>query len=171
MVDGPIASLVPPGETQDNARNFSAVYSDPDFFEVLDLKPLAGRGFSADREVDFLKTPEDEIEPLTRGAVLNEAGLEFLGFSAPADAVGQVIIMPGGGRNTLVTIVGVVPDAHLDSLYSKIKPTIFFVTNSPRGFILLDIRGGQREAVLSEVKQVWGAFSPPFCDCSDFFGR
>lgn len=160
MTDGPLVSLVPPDATRDQAELFSAVFIDPNFFNLLDQKPLAGRGFNAARRADFRNLPEDETKPTTRGAVLNETGIRFLGFDSPEEAVGQIITMPGAGGDTLVTIVGVAPDAHLDSLYSTIKPTVFYVTDNTRGFILVDFEKGEQDAVLAGIKQVWNNLLP-----------
>ncbi|MEE8295668.1 MAG: FtsX-like permease family protein [Sphingomonadales bacterium] len=160
MTDGPLVSLVPPDATRDQAELFSTVFIDPNFFNLLDQEPLAGRWFDAARPVDFRNAPEDVTKPITRGAVLNETGITLLGFNNPEEAVGKIITMPDSRGDTLVTIVGVASDTHLDSLYSTIKPTVFYVTYNTWGYILVDFEKGEQDAVLAGIGQLWNNLLP-----------
>jgi len=155
-----LAVVIPPLGSVDQSFSLSVNWSDPSFFDALGQKPLAGRLFSADRQVDFRTVPEDESLPITRGVVLNEAALKALGFDVAAAAIGQALTLPGNGRETIATVIGVVPDAHLDSLYAAIQPMVFFVSNAPLEYMLLDTEQGNRAGTMSEIEQVWQDMLP-----------
>lgn len=80
-------------------------YVDYDFFELLNIKPIAGRVFSKDY-------PADSINRY----VVNEAFVKQMGASS---ALGK---MP---RDKNSEIIGVIPDFHFQSLEHEVKPFAF----------------------------------------------
>jgi len=59
-----------------------------------------------------------------RAFILNETATSALGFSRPADAVGQQVISGLGGLKPGF-IIGVLKDFHSDDMHEKIRPFIF----------------------------------------------
>jgi putative ABC transport system permease protein len=92
-------------ETKTGSERVTAVISDPDFFTLLGVAPLAGRTFSAND---------------SPGAAVISAGLWARQFDRDAGVIGRAVAMVGNrwdaslGRSVIerrdLTIVGVMPD-------------------------------------------------------------
>ncbi len=151
--------FVPRGASRDEARSITQVSVDADFLPLMNQRPVAGRLFSADRQADLLHTPDNEAMPRTRGVILNEAATALLGYGSPDQAIDQQIIMPTG-RQTVVTIVGVVPDIHLGSLHKEIEPMAFFVSDRPLYYMVVDLEKGAERQTLAELETAWNNLVP-----------
>ncbi|HWY61408.1 MAG TPA: ABC transporter permease [Rhizomicrobium sp.] len=100
------------------------------FFDVYDIKPLAGRLFDQKWPADDLQTREQAGSNL----VLNETAVRKLGFTSPQAAVGRSVMWRGAPvfekkdrPARPATIIGVVPDFTFDSMRSRIDAAFFFV--------------------------------------------
>ncbi len=82
--------------------NIQSKIGDTSYLALYEVPLLAGRNFSTD---------ETEI-------VVNEAALENFGISTPQEALGQTVIYD----STNLSIVGVIPDIHTQSMYAAIRP-------------------------------------------------
>ncbi len=82
---------------------------DGDYFDLYEMDLIAGEGFNN-------SSPRNH-------AVVNRKLTEVLGFTDPADAVGETIQYGRGGLK--VQIVGVVEDFHASSLHSALDNVIF----------------------------------------------
>jgi len=80
---------------------------DTAYLGVYGMKLLAGRNLRA----------SDTINEL----IINEKALKAYGFSAPEEAIGEVLVTPQNGQS--YPIVGVVGDFHQIGLRSEIQPT------------------------------------------------
>ncbi|MEP6513313.1 MAG: FtsX-like permease family protein, partial [Parafilimonas sp.] len=83
-------------------------YCDADYFDLYNLKLIAGR---------YNKRSDSLNE-----YVINENYARFIGFKNPADAVGKFIENDKGG----IPIVGVVEDFYARSMHESMKPLVFF---------------------------------------------
>ena len=89
---------------------------DTNFFEVYDLKPVAGRLFDAklDKENDALPV------------VINAIAARQLGFTSPEAAVGQSLQRTGDDGKLLIhRIVGIAPELRFRSLHDEPGATVY----------------------------------------------
>ena len=103
-------SMHQPGNTE-RTVGVSSNWVEPGFEEVLELNFLAGTTL-----------PAKQKEDTTVQVVLNEAAIQFLGYT-PDEAIGKS--PPGLYNDRITTIVGVVEDFHFESLHSPIRPYSF----------------------------------------------
>jgi cell division protein FtsX len=106
------------------------------FFEVVGLRPLAGKLFS--------RRGED-------GVVLNARAALALGYASPEAAVGQVI-----GDNSRV--IGIAPDIRYNSLRQK-PDAILYRLNEEQGVLTVRTRGSL-PAVRATVASLWAQHFP-----------
>jgi predicted permease len=81
-------------------------YADTAYFDLYKMKLVAGKNL--------------QQSDTTKEFVINETYAKLLGFSRPADAVGQFI-----ERNFKVPVAGVIADFHTKSTHEPIKPLAF----------------------------------------------
>jgi len=132
----------------------------PGLFELMGLKPVAGRFYDRDRVGDlFVSSPAERDLAHLYPTVVNETAARTLGFARPADAIGQVFtnlsdVRPGTRRE----IIGVVPDFARDSVRTAIAPVIY---NNSGGYQLdVKLRGGNLPETLAAIDALWKQHSP-----------
>ena len=153
--------LIVPGQNSGQPMNIEYMVVDTDFFPVFGIAPSAGRSFSAAFRTDFSTPSEDPNQPTIRGAIVNESFLQRAGFSSADDAVNQQLtIQSRNGPGTLVTIVGVIPDLHIESVHTEVSPMIFLTTESGLGFVTVDIQSNDLTATIKQIENVWYALAP-----------
>jgi putative ABC transport system permease protein len=109
---------------------------DEQFLETFAIPLLAGRNISS------------TVEPEELEGLINEEGLQAMGWTDPAEALGETI-----GR---ATIVGVVPNFHYESLHVPIEPLIMQQNPSGQaGQVALRVGGSTVDDVLADLQQVW----------------
>jgi putative ABC transport system permease protein len=134
--------------------------ADVGFFEMIGLKPLAGRFFSGDRGEDMVldrPNPGPENQP---SVVLNESGARQLGFATPQEAVGRTIswgrLVDAGGHQIFRSseIIGVAPDFTIHSGREPIDPTIYYV-DPAAGIMFAKLQGQRIPETLSAIDALW----------------
>jgi putative ABC transport system permease protein len=126
---------------------------DVGFFEMLGLKPLAGRFFSKDQGEDMVLDQTEPGPDSQPSVVLNESAVRELGLTSAQGAVGRSVswsrpsatgrMVNGFAPFRASRIVGVVPDfTVLASIFSRAEPTLYFV--DPSSTLLLAKLEGQR---------------------------
>ncbi|MDP1930044.1 MAG: ABC transporter permease [Gammaproteobacteria bacterium] len=129
-----------------------------DYFDALGMQLVAGRAPSSE-------FPTDEMEffspltPAVDGAiVLNEAAVRAGGWSSPEEAIGARMYQEGAFRGINfrmdATVVGVVQDAHYQSIRTEIQP-VSFTLNSNRNVMLVRFSSGNAEDAVAAVDRVW----------------
>ncbi len=108
--------------------NFNMAPIDFGFFEVFDLRPVAGRLFSRDHGQDgALTDPKGGVAPTV---VINETAARDLGYADPKAALGRRMVWgnhSGVGPATYDSvIIGVVPDLPV-TVRSAATPTFYIV--------------------------------------------
>lgn len=96
---------------------------DTGYISLYGLTLVAGRNFylSDTARRSIRASASAPAQPGYRAFILNETAVRALGFTQPADAIGQQLINgPVAGP-----IVGVVKDFHSDDMHQKIRPFIF----------------------------------------------
>ncbi len=121
---------------------------DYDFLEVFKMKLIAGRKFSP----DFPNDPDTSI-------IITETASKLLGFKKPADAIGQVCVVPGFGGWSPI-IVGVVNDYHQVSLKKPLDPSVFTCSLYGAEYYSLRVNTGNLAATLRHVQKSWAAAFP-----------
>lgn len=132
----------------------------PGLFELMGLKPVAGRFYDRDRVGDlFVSNPAERDLTHPYPTVVNETAARTLGFAHPADAIGQVFTNLSDVRSgTRREIIGVVPDFARDSVRTPIAPVIY---NNSGGYQLdVKLRGGNVPETLAAIDALWKQHSP-----------
>lgn len=121
---------------------FNIFNTDYDWVETAGAELVDGRGYS----IDF---PND-----TTSFIINQKSAEIMGMDDP---VGQPLTVWG----TEGTIVGVVKDFHMRSMYQAMDPLVvrFDPGNTWMNFIRIE---GDVSTALSEVEKVYNQFNPGF---------
>jgi len=128
-------------ETDDTL--FSIIQADHDFIPVMKMELLAGRNFSREYGADSLNL------------VINEAAAAALPWDDP---IGQSITH--WGREG--TIIGVVRNFHINSLYQEIDPTVIRLDEDAAWLTYVRPAPGQTEEALAAFEEVFKAFNPDF---------
>jgi putative ABC transport system permease protein len=156
-----------PSEDPDSYINTDRVYVDQHFFEVYDIKPIAGRLYSEDFSADFLRVPEEPGEPLTSSVIVTESFVNKAGFSTPAEAIGDYVSLPQLGENGEpwhATIVGVVGDMELRNIHEGTSETAFFAhEDSASGrfeVLTLSIQSSDLQETLGAIDAIWRDILP-----------
>lgn len=134
------------GKTVDDVVDVYINRISNDFFEVLDLEILAGRGYS---------------EAFTENSgrlVINETAVKAYGFEVEG-AVGKTLNMDWRGEVVPWEIIGVVRDFHFESLHKNIKPLAFPYTGQPP-FLVAKVETDRMADLISFVEQTWKSVNP-----------
>jgi putative ABC transport system permease protein len=133
--------LYPEGKTVDDVVDVYINRVTNDFFEILDLEILAGRGYT------------EEFSENSRRLVINEAAVRAFGMEVE-EAVGKSLIMEWQGEVIPWEIIGVVRDFHFESLHQNIKPLAFPHTTEPP-FLIAKIDSKQVGDMIASAEQIW----------------
>ncbi|MCC6917819.1 MAG: ABC transporter permease [Alphaproteobacteria bacterium] len=153
-------------EHPDEAILVRQLVVEPEFFDAYGMKIVAGRPLSRERGEDrspAAKFGDDEPDNLS--IVINEAAARRLGYT-PAEAIGKVLredISVGtneGERLRTRVIVGVVQDAHFDSLRQPVFPTRYIYNPHFLNHYVVATDGRDTPAVVEQVRQVWDRLVP-----------
>ncbi|MEM6736894.1 MAG: FtsX-like permease family protein, partial [Bacteroidota bacterium] len=121
-----------PGQEEEELIDFDDVVVTNDFFKTMGIEIVAGRDFS------------DDLEKDNENIIFNQAAIDQMGLEDP---IGQTVQLWGGNR----TIIGVVNDFHLESLYKDIKPA-FFRSSSRRMNAVVKIETGKTVEMLQAIE-------------------
>ena len=134
-------------EGSDIKLPISQVKIDPYFFPAMQFELKAGRSFEHDRKGD------------EEHAILNETSAKLFGWTAE-EALGKNIIYPGLNPSE---IIGVVNDFHFQSLYTDIRPLVFFHHNSvmwgDQRVVVVKYQAAQLPNLIVSVQSLWKQFS------------
>ena len=147
----------------------------PEFFRTLGVKLLAGRTLSRAQARDSMSLADVAMEPeaaqkarmreyVARGGnvVVNRLAARQLGFSDPAQAIGEVVKVntyPEDVGMLPVTIVGVVEDSRFRSMREPPEPMIFHNDGLYRALIVR-YDTARPEAVRNAVGSLWRRLAP-----------
>ena len=120
---------------------------DENYLPLLGVPIVAGRSFSKD-------TPSDS----SQSVLVNEAYIEAAGFTD--DPIGKTIDFING-KDTSLTIVGVVKNYHYESLKEKIKPQFFSCSpQMPFGMFYLRISPYQIPKTIQAIEATYRKLAP-----------
>ncbi len=138
--------LYPEGKTVNDVVDVYINRVSNDYFEVLDLEILAGRGYS-----------EDFTENSGR-LVVNETTARAFGYDVE-EAVGKKLIMEWQGQKNYWEIIGVVKDFHFESLHNNIRPLAIPFTSQPP-FLVAKFETERTSDLISFLEQAWKSVNP-----------
>jgi putative ABC transport system permease protein len=124
---------------------------DADFMTTLGFQAVAGRLFSA-------AFPADTAFRM----VANETAVRKYGFSSPAEAVGQKVMVTWQGQEYRFEIVGVTKDFHFESLHEPIEPMAFYLDSDQSAtYLIAHARAGvDMTALLGSIEGTWKTLAP-----------
>ena len=128
------------------AADLSMYALTPQFFDVLGVRPVAGRLFDP-----ALDTPEQDDR-----VVINQSAARLLGYASAADAVGATLLRTDGAK--AMQVVGVVPDLRHRSAREHQPPVVYRVHQRVGMFI---VRAGvDPDAVARAIEELWPRHFP-----------
>lgn len=131
------------GKDPDDNQLFSNAAVGWDFVETMGMTIVDGRAFSRDFGAD------------TTNYLINQRAAEAMSMDNP---VGQQIRFWGVEG----TIVGVMKDFHLNSMYRAIEPTILRLRPEDTGIIMMRIAGSRTSEALEEFGELYAEFNPEY---------
>jgi putative ABC transport system permease protein len=138
------------GQTVENSKDIYINRVDNSFLKTLGIKPKAGRIFSAEFPADT-----------NNRIVLNQKGVQNLGFASAESAVGSWVAFEPRGEQVRFEIVGVVNDFHFKDLHIPIESYGFLLMNQPYfNYIIAHVSDGDMAATLKTIEQSWKQLNP-----------
>lgn len=137
---------------------------DFNFFQTIDMKPLAGRLFSSEFLSDILPTKPDEIEgDIMAGALINKKAVKQLGFGNASTAMNRRFkALVTQQKKADINVVGVVDDMHTRSIRHEITPMIYFLGDDPDDFnhMFVHVRSDNLTDTLKSIDNIWNQLVP-----------
>ena len=118
---------------------------DYDFVETYDLEVLAGRDFDKSFGSDH-----------QNAYLLNEAGIQYLGWENAEEAIGQEINREGKKGS----IVGIIKDFHFESLYTPIDALLLDVSPAIFNTFSMRIQNSELPQTISFIESAWKELFP-----------
>lgn len=139
-----------------------------DYFEAMDIPLLAGRAFSRDYASDVYPLPEEIPEAQgPYSVVIDEATARRLGWSSPAEAVGEPLYtfytppVVDEIRSVALTVIGIVGNRALELGAIGHPATHMFTLNpSLAGHLIVRPESDDVPAALAHIDRVWAGFYP-----------
>ncbi len=130
---------------------------DEHFINAFDLRLVAGRNYTSSFNNE-------------RSIIINAEAARQLGFSNPADALGEKIVMFRDRE-----IIGVVESFHEAALHEEISPSMFITGEGYMKYLTISLRDGEVADQIESIRRIWAARFPdkPFeyFFLDDFFNR
>jgi len=139
---------------------------EPEFFDTYGIKLVAGRLLSRDRGEDISPSKDfGDPEPDNISVLINESAVRRLGYASPEEAIGKVVredTGPGTEETQLSArvIVGVVKDAHFDSLRQPILPTRYIYNPNSLNHYSIAFDGRDTAGTVKAVEDIWNRLVP-----------
>ena len=127
------------GKHPDDATNFYMLRTGYDLVETLNMKVEEGRSFSRDFSAE------------RSNVIFNEAAIESMGLTHP---VGQTVSIFGEEKQ----IIGVVKNFHFESLYEKVHP-FYFVLSDRAENMMVKIKAGTAPETLTQLGSFYQEFN------------
>lgn len=134
--------------------SFSGQNVDRDFFRLLDIRFLSGRGFSKEFGMD------------SASIVINRSASKMLGFNSPEDAVNNYVADLNNGHK--LKVIGVVADYHHENFKRSIEPIIYFQGHNYQfGYFPVKLNTKNIAETIGFINGVWTNIYPD--DPFDYF--
>lgn len=157
--------LVLAGGDPSSPQALRMVMVSEDYFATLGMPLLGGRALSEDFATDHSAGFSATVQTQIGGAILNATAARAFGFADPAAAVGADLYSEGMFQGLLYrsdfNVVGVVADAHFQSVRSDIAPVIFLLQDM-RNVMIVKLAADADESVLAAIDRLWQQQIPEF---------
>lgn len=140
-VGGNTHSVLWRGKNPDAQISMNIITANFDFLDVMRIELVAGRDFDPAFGTDSVNY------------IINERALEVMGFESP---LGERLSFWGDSGS----IVGVVRDFHMASMYHEIEPTIIRLRPQQALNLYARTEPGQTSQALASLKAVYERFAP-----------
>ena len=142
----------------------------PNFFELMDIKILAGQGFQAatidEANVEFPTDFEQimaRVNNARRSYVLNEAAVAAIGWGSPEQAIGKAFSWSNSAINLQRgPVIGVVKDFNFHSLHDAVRPMVMVYEPQFFGCLLIKVAPRQMNRALTAIQEKWDALFPNY---------
>lgn len=131
------------GKAEGDNTLFYWITTGYDFVETMKIDLVAGRDFSPEFGADSVNL------------VVNQAAAAAMGMDDP---LGQTVTMWGDKG----TIIGVVRDFNMQSLYGGIDPVVFRLDPDNSWYAFIRIAAGRTTEGLASLEQVYNRFNPAY---------
>jgi len=142
-------ALYPQGSSMDKGILHRNTVVDENYFDVLNIKLIAGRNL-------VFETDSFSWENPNRRILVNKASLNV--FNIPVEeAIGSTLLTEWQGQTFRHEIIGVLDDFHQFSLHQPISPLIFWIPAN-RGsfnFIVAQVNKENYKNVISQLEGKW----------------
>lgn len=154
--------------SNDAEKPVNIVAVDPVFFDLYDVKFVAGNNYAA------------HVNPSSNQAIFNEKAIYTLGYSSAAEAVGRLVTWKENDNDMIFEIIGVVKDFNQRSAKYNHEPIIFPLKsylNAPWAGEYYSIKLNNKNTasylalVEKEWQKVFGDNPFDFFFLDDFFDR
>ena len=125
--------------------SFDVASVDEHYLSTLGMKLLAGRPFE--------ERPDEENK-----VILNETGIEALGFKNPFEAIGRYVRI---NQTSPQQIIGILEDAHFEGLHTNIKPLLLkYGHDYEFGFFPIKIKSSDLGKTIDKIENQWKTTYP-----------
>ncbi|NRB46126.1 MAG: ABC transporter permease [Saprospiraceae bacterium] len=131
-----------PGLAEEGRKEIHTLSIDYDFLEVMDMQLQQGRTFDTAFGADSITY------------LINEEFQQYMGIENP---IGEKVTLYG---RDVGTIIGVVEDFHMSSLYNEIEPLIMLLRPNNTFRLFLRTEAGKTKEAIAGLEAVYKAFSP-----------
>ena len=134
----------PTGQRATNLHEIRCMQVDHDFFELYDLKIIAGRGFNE----------KMATERTTGGYIFNETAVKTYGWNSPEEAITKTL------RDVHSPIIGVMKDYHFAGLQQVIEPLGIFHMVEDYRYLTLKVDSENLNQVIQGIEEKYGELYP-----------
>lgn len=163
LSDGTV--LVPEGGDPNNPVALRTIAVSDDYFSTLGMDIVAGRALDDDYPSDPSTGYTFEITRIEENIVVNETAARRLGYDNPQEIIGQRFYNEGPFRGVIyrsdMTVVGVVRDAHYQSVRSEIA-SISYSLVPRQNTMVIKLAGDDAAGALSMIDRIWSEQVPEF---------
>jgi len=133
------------GGSLDKAVDIDRDVVDVGYPELLDIRLIAGRSFTESRNLDSV-----------RKFILNRTAVSRLGFT-PEKIVGQYLHFDWAGIKYDFKVIGVMEDFHQNSFHEEIRPTLFEMDQSNKGYdyVIASVATADFERTVQAIGRTW----------------
>ncbi len=150
---GPVIEVDWDGKTDDTEIDWGSLAVESNYIKTMGMEITTGRDFD-----------EDLAHNTTQGLVINEAAASLLGDGSPLGKHMSFSTHMLTGHLEHVTyegkVVGVVKDFHHGSMFSSIKPAIFFMDPDQRSRMCVRTAEGRTPEALAVLEDLWSHYAP-----------
>ena len=138
-------NFYPDGGSMDKTIDISRNVVDAGYLELFEMKLIAGRSFTDNREMDS-----------DHKFILNRTAVSRLG-STPEKIVGQSLHFDWLGKKYDFEVIGVMEDFHQNSLHEEIQPTSFEMEDNIKryDYVIASLSSADFEQTVKTIEQTW----------------